>query len=237
MDKEKEPKNSHKPPNTNSEKPTRKADSQQSIPVSSLERFEKSKEIDYEKWHDGVGYDLEAITSASIAERKAIELLLIHHTPRDWRDIEALAKIDTKNARETIKNAIEDPHPDVRIAVTRFAPSLITSSQRTQSIIKALQHAKIFSGLSQALDDVEEYHPKEVKETLIDGLLIREGEVAVLFAAMLFYLYGKAKEPFDMKQRPFFLRFNTDDKTERLKAFRELCKQLNIDPEKYLVPK
>jgi hypothetical protein len=37
----------------------------------------------------------------------------------------------------------------------------------------------------------------------------REGDVAVLFAAMLFYLYGKAKELFDMKQRPFFLLFNT----------------------------
>jgi hypothetical protein len=237
MDKEKEPKNSHKPSNTCSEELNRKADSRQSPLVSSFERFKKSMEIDYEKWHDGIGYDLEAITSASPAERRAIEQLLIHHIPRDWRDIEALAKIDTKDARETIKTAIEDPNPDVRIAVTRFAPNLVTNTQRTQSITKALQHAEIFSGLSQTLGDVEEYHPAEVKETLIDGLLTREGEVAVLFAAMLFYLYGKAKEPFDMKQRPFFLRFNTDDKTEREKAFRELCKKLNIDPEKYLVPK
>ncbi len=35
---------------------------------------------------------------------------------------------------------------------------------------------------------------------------------------MLFYIYGKADEPFDMNQRPFFLRFNTENKTERLAA-------------------
>ena len=111
---------------------------------------------------------------------------------------------------------------------------MVTNSERSQSLIKALQSAEIFSGLSQALDDIEEYHPTEVKEALITGLLSREGNVAVLFAAMLFYLYGKATKPFDMKQRPFFLRFNTENKEERERAFQELCKQLNINPEKYL---
>ena len=194
-------------------------------------------QIDYEKWHDGIGYDIDAIKLASQAERKAIEQILIHHNPLNWRDIEALAQIDSKNAREILKNAIKDPNPAVRVAVTRYAPNLVTDSERSQSIIDALQHAGIYSGLSQVLDDIEEYHPIEVKEALITGLLSREGEVAVLFAAMLFYLYDKAKEPFDMKQRPFFLQFNTENKEERMQAFQELCKQLNINPEKFLAPK
>ncbi len=213
-----------------------KTDSGKSSSVSSLRRFEKSMEIDYEKWHDGVGYDIDAIRSASQTEREAIEQMLIHHSPRDWRDIEALAQIDTKSAQETIKNAIKDPNPEVRVAVTRYAPNLVTKSERSRSIIDALQHAKIFGGLTQVLDDIEKYHPKEVKEALTTGLLTREGDVAVLFAAMLFYIYGKAKEPFDMKQRPFFLRFNTKNKEERVQAFRELCKQLKINPENYLAP-
>ena len=37
---------------------------------SPLKRFEESMKIDYEKWHDGVGYDLEAIKSASPEQRK-----------------------------------------------------------------------------------------------------------------------------------------------------------------------
>jgi len=202
--------------------------------ISPLQRFKNSMVITYEKWHDGVGYDIEAIDLASPAEREIIEQTLIQHSPRDWRDIEALAKINSEKARQAIVNAMKDPNPDVRVAVTRFAPNLVSDSQRTQSIVEALQHAKLFGGLSQVLDDIEQYHPAEVKEALIKGLLAREGEAAVLFAGMLFYIYGKADEAFDMEQRPFFLRFNTENKEERTKVFRELCKQLNIDAEKYL---
>jgi|WetSurMetagenome_2_1015567.scaffolds.fasta_scaffold18634_6 hypothetical protein len=222
---------------TNPEKQTPEADSDKPSPISPLQRFEKSMKIDYEKWHDGISYDIDAIKLASPTERKVIEQMLIQHSPRDWRDIEALAEIDTKKARETIKKAIEDPSPAVRTAVTRFAPNLVTDNERSESVINALEHAEVFSGLSQVLDDIAEYHPTEVKEALIKGLLTREGDVAVLFAGMLSYLYGKAEEPFDWNQRPFFLRFNTENREERVQAFRELCTQLNIDPEKYLTPK
>ncbi len=100
--------------------------------------------------------------------------------------------------------------------------------------LDALQNAEVFTGLSQILDDIIEYHPPEIKEALIAGLLARKGDVAVLFVAMLFYLFGAAKDPFDMEQRPFFLRFNTEDRTERLAVFLELCKRLKINPQKYL---
>ena len=129
---------------------------------------------------------------------------------------------------------MKDPNTDVQIAVTRFAPNLLTESERSQILIRALQTAEIFSGLSQALDEIEEYHPKEIKKALTEGLLKREGDIAVLFAGMLFYIYGKATEAFDWNQRPFFLNFNTENKAERLHAFLELCKQLDINPEKYL---
>lgn len=213
---------------------SRKSSSGASNSVLSLRRFEKSMQIDYEKWHDGVGYDLDALKSASLAEREVIERMLIQHSPRDWRDIEALAQIDTETARKAIKEAISDPNPAVRVAVVRYAPGLITDSQRSRSIIEALKSAKVFGGLSQILDDVEAYHPVEVREALIEGLLSREGDVAVLFAAMLFYIYGKAKESFDMSQRPFFLRFNTESRAQRVRAFRALCKEISVDPEKYL---
>ena len=153
---------------------------------SPLRRFEESMKIDYEKWHDGVGYDLEAIKSASPEQRKAIEQILTQHIPRDWRDIEALAQIDTISAHESIKNSMKDSNIEVQIAVTRFAKNLITDNERSQALIRALRTAEIFSGLSQALDEIEEYHPKEIKEALIEGLLNRRGEVAVLFAGMLF---------------------------------------------------
>ena len=61
--------------------------------------------------------------------------------------------------------------------------------------------------------------PPEVVEELFRGVQEREGEVAVNFAAMLLFINGKAEEPFDWSQRPFLLRFNTDDPDERREAF------------------
>jgi hypothetical protein len=202
--------------------------------LTPLQRFEASMKIGFEEWHDGIGYDIEALRRASQGERYAIEQILINHSPRDWRDVEALAEIKTKCAREAIKEAIKDPNPVVRIAVARFAPDLVTDNERTQSLIDALQNTEPFWGLAQVLDEVEKYHPEEVKEALIKGSLNRKGEVAVHFAAMLFYLFGEAKEPFDWEKRPFFLRFDTEDRNERIEVFRALCKKLKIDPEKYL---
>jgi hypothetical protein len=226
--------NKNSVPKTNSEKPNKAPEEGKPSSLTPLQRFEASMQIGFEEWHDGIGYDIEAIRIASQAEREAIEQTLINHSPRDWRDIEALAEINTKCARETIKEAIKDTNPVVRVAVTRFAPDLVTDNERTKSITDALQTTEIFGGLSQVLLEVERYHPKEVKEALIKGLLKRKGDVAVHFVAMLFNLYGEAKEPFDWKQRPFFLRFNTEDKKERVELFREVCQKLKINPEKYL---
>ena len=226
--------NNESSPKNSSEKPNKNSEQENPSSLTPLQQFEASMNIGFEEWHDGIGYDIEAVKIASQAERDAIEQILINHSPRDWRDIEALAEINTKSARETIKEAIKDPNPVVRVAVARFTPDLVTNDERSQSIVDALEKAEIFYGLSQVLDEAERYHPEEVKKALIRGLLNRKGNVAVLFAAMLFYLFGAAKKPFDMKQRPFFLRFNTEDRKERIKVFRELCQKLKINPEDYL---
>jgi hypothetical protein len=218
----------------NSEKPNKTSKEDKPGSLTPLQRFEVSMQIGFEEWHDGIGYDIEAIKIAPQIERDAIEQILINHSPRDWRDIEALAVINTKCARKAIKEAIKDPNPIVRVAVTRFARNLVTDNERSQIITDALQNAEIFGGLSQVLNEVDRYHPEGVKEALIKGLLNRKGDVAVHFAAMLFYLYGEAKETFDMKQRPFFLRFNTEDGKERIEVFLEICQKLKINPEKYL---
>ena len=221
-------------PKSSSKKLKKTSKEENTSSLTPLQQFEMSMKIGFEEWHDGIGYDIEAIKIASQTEREAIERVLINHSPRDWRDIEALAQINTNSARDIIKNAIKDPNPVVRVAVVRFAPDFVTDDERTQSIVDALEKAEIFSGLSQVLDEVERYHPKEVKEALIRGLLNRKGDVAGLFAAMLFFIFGRAKSPFDMKQRHYFLHFNTEDRKERVDLFRDLCQKLKINSEKYL---
>ena len=184
---------------------------------SLLVRFKLSMDIDYEKWHDGVGYDLEALREATPSERKAIEDMLITRSSLGWRDIEALAEINTHRSRAAIKSAASKAGVETRIAAVRYARELFSDGERISIIVDALRTAKLYGGLSQALDIVADFHPPEVVSELLRGVMQREGDVAVLYAAMLLYIYNKSKEPFDWKERPFLLRFNTEDLTIGMK--------------------
>jgi len=61
-----------------------------------------------------------------------------------------------------------------------------------------------------------------------------DGESAVNIVGLLMYIYGKADEPFDWEQRPFFLRFNTEDVAERKAVFAELCEKVGVEASDYL---
>jgi hypothetical protein len=117
-------KKSIKLPEESSENPDQLTGSFKTSTVSSLQRFVKSMKIDYEKWHDGIGYDIGALKLASPIELKEIEQILIRHKPRDWRDIEALAKIDTKRARETLNDTSNQfSYPERYESLSSSAPN------------------------------------------------------------------------------------------------------------------
>jgi hypothetical protein len=205
-------------------------------PGSAAERFLQSMTMTFDMWHDGTGYDLEALRAVPPGELPAIEAHLIDHRPRDWRDIEALAQIDSPTARAAVADALNDRDPQVRREAARYSEQTLDPAEREALLLQSLKNDVFFGGLSQALDEVEEFHPPAVIDALLRGALHREGDVAVHFAAMLYFLHGKSREAFDWDHRPFFLRFNTPDTDERQAAFRELCETIGVDSRKYLKP-
>jgi len=207
--------------------------SDETVP-SPLERFRASMTMDYEKWRDGVGYDLGAIDDADAKERKAILAAILAHHPRDWRDVEALSQFDTAEARAALKDAARNGDTQTRMAVARYAPSILADPARAASLVRAIESARPFEGLSATLDEAEEFHPPEVINALLRGTLEGDGVAAVSFAALLLYIHGKAQSAFDMERRSFVIRFNTDDHAEREQAFRELCLEIGIDPVRVL---
>ena len=200
----------------------------------SAARFRKSMQIDYEKWHDGVGYDLDIIRNATPQELAEIEELLTKRPVDDWRDVQALAAIDSPAARSVLVKTLDHPDHAVRTAVADYAPHLVPDDDRTAGLVAALEQADLYEGLSQALDQIESFHPPHVVEALFRGLLERQGENAVHFAAMLMFIHGKADTAFDWDQRPFFLQFHTEDRAERRRHFRELCERIGVDPDEML---
>lgn len=204
-----------------------------STPVS---KFERSMVMDYDKWHDGIGYDLELLRSMEPRDRGVVEAMLIRKGLNDWRDVEALAEFDTPAARAVLEAGLHDRNPEVRNAILRYVSELVPETDKTRVLVQGLKNNVIFGGLTQTLDEVEQFHPKEIMDALFHGALERTGDVAVHFAAMLCYLHGKAPEPFDWSQRPFFLRFHTEVRSEREAVFRELCAKIGVAADLYLKP-
>ena len=188
----------------------------------------------FDMWHDGLGYDLDALKAVSASERDAIESILINRHPQDWRDVEALAHIDSPRAQAAVQAALKNPDPHVRHVAMEYYPEKLDPADRERLLIHALRTRALYEGLSSAIDEAAEFHPPAVVEALFKGALGGDGEAAVHFAALLYYIHGKAKEPFDWDHRPFFLRFNTTDRNERRAAFAELCKTVGVDVNKYM---
>jgi hypothetical protein len=203
-------------------------------PQSALQRFIKSMEMNYEKWHDGTGYDLDILKTASPQELTQIEDFLIARQVVDWRDVEALAEFDTPRARALLRKTLKGRNRELSIAVSDYAPQLVSETEQTKTLVAALKETGSYTGLVQALLQVEDFHPPEVVDALFRGVLTRDGEDAVHFAAMLMFVHGKADSSFDWSQRPFFLKFNTEVPAERKAVFRELCEKLGVNGTRYL---
>ncbi|QJR37528.1 hypothetical protein [Gemmatimonas groenlandica] len=193
------------------------------------QRFARSRQLDYERWREGIGYDLEALAQMSAAEQATtIESLI---PPSDWRDVEALVAVGSARAIDALQRAAEHGAIAVRLAIADRAPELVDDALHTEMLRDALTSAEIMSGLSEALDQIEEFHPPVVVDALFAGLIERDGAVAYHCAATLAVIYGKIDSRFDWSMRPLFLRFNTERQTERLEARRELRRQLGVSPD------
>jgi hypothetical protein len=200
----------------------------------SANKFLASMTMTFDMWHDGTGYDLDILKSLPDSEKEAIERILIDHHPRDWRDIEALGVIDSARAKQEIEAALKSSDPEVRREAQRQLPQQTNPDDRERLLVQSLKRDSLFAGLGNAIDEAAEFHPPAVVDALFQGALNHDGESAVNFAALLFYIHGKAGEPFDWNQRPFFLRFNTSNREDRKTAFKEMCEKLSVDSGKYL---
>lgn len=198
-----------------------------------LKRFLDSLPMDMDKWRDGTGYDLAALDACSPEEQKQAERELLSHQPPDWRDIEALGRIDSDAARAAVKKALASSDVAVRREARRHVPAdAVDLTQRTEELLKNLATAG-FGNLDATINEAEAHHPPEVIDALLRLTLTRPGDVAVHYAALLYFLHGKSEEAFDWNHRPFFLRFHSTGADRKI-VFQELCETIGVDAKKYL---
>ena len=203
-----------------------------STPQSAFERFLLDRQMAREKRRQP--YDLTIIKNASPEELAQIEDFLVSRPVSDWRDVQALAALDSPRARALLRKTLKSRDHHLATAVKEHAPGLLSEEEQTRTLVAALKGYDTDFGTMEALHQVEHLHPPEIVDALFRGVLTRNGKTAIHFAAMLMFVRGKADSSFDWEQRPFFLKFNTEVRAEREAAFRELCEKLGVDGSCYL---
>lgn len=198
----------------------------------SYSRFISSLELDYDKWHDGEGYDLEALAGIDTSERGDVVHLLASRTAT-WREIEALEQIDIPPAFMAIRRALRDSDSIVtRVAAAEALDRLGKLEAPLDEIIarEILAFNADEDGCPRVLLAAEQHATDRVKDALLDASRKKTG-CAMHCAALLCYLVGVAKEPFDWDLRPLFLRLGADEPdADRERAYAELCALVKMKP-------
>jgi len=192
-----------------------------------VEQFRASMEMNHQRWHDGTGYDLSLIAKATPEEHAEIESLMLRQPVSDWRIVEGLSHLRTPAATVRLQSSLASSRDhNVKMAITQYAGDLISPEERTTAIISALREAPLVQGLHRALQQIPDFHPREIIHELHQATLKREGDVAVHCAALLLFLHGKSGSIFDSAHRIFLSRFATKNTDERAAAHQELCEIL-----------
>ena len=193
---------------------------------AAYDRFLASMQLSYDRWHDGDGYDLAALRELEPWEVPEL-VRLLRDRSLEWREVEALAALPgAPEAELALTEATRDRlSVDVRLAA---ADALNRQGRLARPLAEVVADeirnlSTISDGLERALRLAEQYPTDEVKRALLRASRNRT-ECAMHCAALLCYLCGVAKEPFDWELRPLFLRFNPGvGEGEREAAFAELC--------------
>ena len=204
------------------------------MPSKAYQLFLDSMIMNFDRWHDGTSYDLDALGQLESKERATIEKLLIENLKQggDWRDVNALVALGTDSARKAVDNARFHNKTKVRDYALKIILNTLNAKARTKKDITELE-AQVIQAVKRGNYEIAENMPTmPVKKALLDSILSVEynSEIRVSAVAFLLYLCGQAPEPFDWTQRPFFLLFSSSKKDPKMlqQAWEHLRKRTGL---------
>ena len=200
------------------------------MPSEAYQLFLDSMVMDFDKWHDGIGYDLEVLGRLGPEERDSIEELLIKNLKEagDWRDVEALVALGTPSARAAVDQARFHSNRRVRKYALRIALGSWHAKDATEEERAELEQQVVQAEAHGDYELAELMPTMRVKKALLDSTREADSVTRVNAAAFLLYLCGQASEPFDWSQRPFFLLFGDDDPKMLQLAWNHLRKRIGL---------
>lgn len=167
--------------------------------TESWTRFVNSLVPDLDSWRDGLGYDLEALSTVSDIERGALQQLFkarLENRNRkpDWRDLDAARALGELDA---VAQRSDDQDADVRLHSKLIAG---TTADVAAELTKTLRSSRDEDLVSRALDHVPAHATQDVKQALIHR--VEKVDANFINAAMvLLEVFGAVADPW--AERPF----------------------------------
>lgn len=194
-----------------------------------LERFLKSMHIGFIEWHDGIGYDLDALKEMTPTELGYVEKIILPYKDRDWRDVETLATLNTPDSIQALKECLNSSNNDARLFAVRLLKEMNIVDRIEEIILDILPKTKIGQGLTYALSLAETYPTEAIRRKVLWCALNGNDDIRIHCAAMALYLYGKAASTFDNTFTIIF-EFREPSREGRIAPFVELCRLVDVDP-------
>ncbi len=187
--------------------------------IETYQLFLDSMVMDFDKWHDGTGYDLETLGQLEPEERDSIEELLIKNLKHagNWCDVEALASLGTTSAGASVDKARFHNNTKVRKYALRIYLDAQDSKDMSKKDISELEEQVVQAVKHGDFEIAQRMPTMRVKKALLDFIPGFKSEIRVGAVAFLLYLCGQAPEPFDWSQRPFFLLFLDSQKDPKMR--------------------
>jgi hypothetical protein len=197
------------------------------------DRFMESMKIDYYKWHDGVGYDLDALNELDGDELKKVEDLLISRKDSDWRDVEGLAALNTPFAIQALRECLNSPNLECRLFAVRFLKEMNIEDHIEEVLVRTLPETTIGNGLTYALYLAKMYTTDNIRHAILRCALTGNDDIRLHCAAMALYLYGISRSDFDTDFKIIY-EFREKDISVRQGIFERLCAMVGVNPESLL---
>jgi DNA-binding TFAR19-related protein (PDSD5 family) len=206
------------------------------MPTAAYQAFRQSMNIGYDQWHDGTSYDMAAFAEMAAAERDVIVREMLDKPRLDWRDMEVLAAVNSREAFDRLRDLI-----DRRESAQTYGhalrhlidmPGRMSGRVPDAKLRDLLERVTDNDGLTTALQIAKQHAGPWSKLALLRGVQDRP-DVAIHFAGTLLDLAGVSGDMavFDPKFRPTLLNLLPDSSpTDRAAAFEKVCEWLGVDP-------
>ncbi len=200
--------------------------------AEAVKRFQNSMDMDFDKWHDGEGFDLSCIDDMTAAERREVAAML-RSREQTWRELEALAALDLEDVDDIIQETAKTS--DSRDNRITSAAALYERGKMKKADYEKLLCEEIRKltgngdGSIKVLLEAEALGTEKVKQALLWSSW-NSTDDSMSCAARLLYLCGKAEDQLAWNHREwlFDLKPNNSYFT-RKKAFDKLCELCGME--------